>query len=401
MAISDFTVRMSGTVAYTDGSHGSFETVSTWRGTHAGLIAQHSSSESQEHFNQLLADKSTEVNAMFAVLPGTITFTTPAPTNDKTVDSFIMEISGLVTYDDNSKGPFIAQWVNGALDLLPDATVEHWAAVVDAGSDASSFMDQVFESVSGESGTTVNQIAATLSATMLPVGTPTVVTRGSGYSVTDELTASGGTATSDAVFVVSTVSTVLSQNETDFASTTATFTPGTGYNALDTITMSDGTVVTVDSVGTAGDVITFDITTVSTSGNTDSATLTQSATSGGGTNFDLTLDASTQGVFAATYKQSAGTNIGQYTVVPTDPVGHAAATGSGATFNVDWGVRTVVVTDGGLGYTSAPTVTFSGGSGTTATATVAADTSISAVTVTAAGSGYSAVATVTVPTPGN
>lgn len=62
-------------------------------------------------------------------------------------------------------------------------------------------------------------------------------------------------------------------------------------------------------------------------------------------------------------------------------------------------VESVVITDGGSGYTSAPTVTITGtgGTGATATATVT-DGVVTSVTVTAQGSAYTA-ATVTIAAP--
>ncbi len=59
-------------------------------------------------------------------------------------------------------------------------------------------------------------------------------------------------------------------------------------------------------------------------------------------------------------------------------------------------VRSISVTNGGTGYTSAPTVTFSGGggSGATATATTNADDEVNGVAVTAEGTGYTEAPTI-------
>ena len=71
--------------------------------------------------------------------------------------------------------------------------------------------------------------------------------------------------------------------------------------------------------------------------------------------------------------------------------------GTSFTLTGDWSaeVRTIAVTNGGSGYTSAPTVAISGssGSGATATATIAGG-KVTAVTVTNGGSNYHAGATV-------
>jgi hypothetical protein len=244
-------------------------------------------------------------------------------------------------------------------------------------------------------------LAATATATMRPVGVPAVVARGSGYSTGQTLLLLGGTFSSQASVIVSLLSTVAGQDETNYggAEFFGTFTPGTGYNISDTITLSDGTVVTVDAVGTAGDVTQFTVTSASTSGNGNLATLSQSSTSGGGSSFSLTQSVNNQGVFAGSYTQAAEVPVGEYTALPTDPVA-TSGSGSGATFNVDWGVRAVTVTAGGQGYEAAPAVSFggAGGVGTTAVAVLTGD-AVTAVTVAAPGSGYTARATVSIAGP--
>jgi hypothetical protein len=241
--------------------------------------------------------------------------------------------------------------------------------------------------------------AATATATMRPTGLVTTVARGSGYTIGD-LTVVGGTFSTVALLTAVNFSTVAGQTQANYTGGefTGTFTPGSGYNGGDTIALSDGTVITVNSAGaTGGDVLTFTVTSASTSGHANWATLTQSNTSGGGVGFTLTQDDDNQGIFTAVLKQVGEIPIGEYTVIPADPVS-TTGNGSGATFNLDWGVRNVVVADGGEGYDSAPAVSFSGGAGTTATAVLTADV-VTSVTVGAAGSGYSAVAVVTIAAP--
>jgi len=155
MAVSNFTVRMSGTVAYTDNSHGSFEASAIWRGELGGVVATHSSSDSQANFGQLAADRGGQLASMLAVLPGTITLTPPATLPDKTVSSFVMEISGVVSYDDRTpNGLFLAQFVNGVVDLFPAESAEHWAAVAGTGG-ANAMLTQVFDALAGSGNSTV------------------------------------------------------------------------------------------------------------------------------------------------------------------------------------------------------------------------------------------------------
>jgi hypothetical protein len=249
--------------------------------------------------------------------------------------------------------------------------------------------------------TLIDTATATATATMLPVGIPVVVAPGAGYSIGVELTLTGGTSTEAGKILIDSVATVLGQDETNYSAgeDEGTFSGGTSYSVSDTITMSDGTVVVVDSVS-VGVITGFTVTSISTVPHTSNGdTITQSFTSSeGGTGFSMTLGLVNQGAFSASYKQSAGVNLGKYTALPSDPVATTGPFPGGATFNVDWGVRTVAITDGGDGYFSAPGITFAGGSGTVATSALTGD-AVSSITVTAFGSGYNSVATVTVAPP--
>lgn len=242
---------------------------------------------------------------------------------------------------------------------------------------------------------------ATATATMAAVSVPSIATRGSGYVTTLSLTLTGGTFSTAAQLQPDSVSTVINQDETSFGATEfqGTFTGGSGYSIGNENTMSDGTVVTVDAVST-GAVTEFTITTASTTGNSNNAGLSQSGSTGeGATGFSLTLNIENQGIFAASVRLvSEVAQGGEYTVIPSNPVAQGSGTGSGATFNMDWGVNAVTVTDGGQGYESAPAVSFSGGSGSAATATLT-DDAVSSVTVTVAGSGHTERTTVTVAAP--
>jgi hypothetical protein len=113
----------------------------------------------------------------------------------------------------------------------------------------------------------------------------------------------------------------------------------------------------------------------------------------------MTLGIANQGVFAASRKIVAEVPVGEYSVIPADPVsttGGSFAPG-GATFNLDWGVKAITITDGGAGYSSAPAVSFSSG-GAAATSSISGGV-VTGATVTISGSGYSATPTVTFAAP--
>ena len=154
MAVKDFTVRVSGTVAYEDNSHGSFEASAIQKGNLGGVVAQHSNPDSLTHFRELYQDTAMGVDAMLAIFPGTITLTPLAGTAARQVSSFVMEISGIVAFDDGRVRSFVVQWVNGVVDLFPDETDATWAELTEGGV-ARSFLEQVFDAVAGVGNTTI------------------------------------------------------------------------------------------------------------------------------------------------------------------------------------------------------------------------------------------------------
>jgi hypothetical protein len=119
------------------------------------------------------------------------------------------------------------------------------------------------------------------------------------------------------------------------------------------------TIVSGGTGYTAGDVLTV------TGGTTGSTQLTVSTVSSGV-------------ITAVTITLNAG-----YSAIPTNPVSVTGGTGSGATFNLTYGIANAsfTITNAGSGYVEQPTVTFSGGggSGAAAYATVGSGTVIKSI----------------------
>lgn len=109
---------------------------------------------------------------------------------------------------------------------------------------------------------------------------------------------------------------------------------GTGYSIADTCTVVGGTgsatIITVDTVGMDGEILTYHISTV-----------------------------------------------GNYTVLPASPVSTTSAGGADAEFDIQWGLLSVTVNAGGTGYTSSSVLVVSGGAGSGATGTLTLTTSTS------------------------
>lgn len=254
---------------------------------------------------------------------------------------------------------------------------------------------------------------------------------GSGYNVGETITAAGGTSATAAVFEIATtelvsaainaagtgytpgdVSTMTGGSASTLAQVTIDTTEladltlnaaGSGYSGTDTITLtpvggttSTAVVITVDTVGGSGEILTFTITNpgvftanassftqASTTGSGTGATfhipvyaadaisittagvftseptdLTQTTTTGSGTG--LTLDTLSFGVNTLTVDTA-----GDYSALPSNPVSQASTSGSGtsATMTVSWGLLAVTVSNGGSGYTDDSRFVITGGGG--------------------------------------
>ena len=97
----------------------------------------------------------------------------------------------------------------------------------------------------------------------------------------------------------------------------------------------------------------------------------------------------------------AVTNKGDYTVLPTNPVSTSGSVnGVGGTLNVTYSVSSVQVTTPGSGYIGAPFVKFSTGNAS-AQAVVNSNGNVSTVQVLGGGNGYTAIPNVSIVDSGN
>lgn len=115
--------KAAGVVSYTDGTSGPFASVYD-----TGTAINPFALDSADNFDELYGDKSTDVNALKALLPGTITYGFGSSNRTKTVSDWWMELSGRVSYDDGTSGDWCVQYANGAQnDLGGDA---HFSAAL-------------------------------------------------------------------------------------------------------------------------------------------------------------------------------------------------------------------------------------------------------------------------------
>lgn len=150
--ISSFTFKISGVAAYTDGTSGPFESSYS-----NGIISNPFESESIINFSQLYTDEPTDVDALQELLtlgaPGGkyLNFIVSAPSQDKTISSWWMDISGIVAYDDQTYGSYCVQYRNGSFNDVYGKTNFHAILADDS---ASTVIVNVIQSVS--SGSTVS-----------------------------------------------------------------------------------------------------------------------------------------------------------------------------------------------------------------------------------------------------
>jgi len=155
-----------------------------------------------------------------------------------------------------------------------------------------------------------------------------------------------------------------------------------GYTSLPSVAISAPTTAGgVQATAVVGSMVNTGAAVASGgTGYTVGNTLTVLGGTPTGVSATLTVTAVSGGVVTS----ATPANFGQFSVLPTNPVSVTGGTGSGATFNLNYGVGSnpsFTITNAGSGYVEQPTVTFSGGggSGAAAYATVGSFTTIKSI----------------------
>ena len=238
------------------------------------------------------------------------------------------------------------------------------------------------------SGAVASARMGAVSGTVVVAGTGAV---GADYNVGNTLTVSGGTSTAAAIFNITGI----------VADQMALVGAGYNYNPGNRITIGgagyvSNVTVAVQTVDAAGAITGFVQVAgggirnaVAPADPVSGATLQGSSSnadiSGTGATFNVRWGVANLAVAGA----------GVYSVLPSNPVNTTTnGAGTGATIDVAWQVSNVVVSNGGSDFDSAA-VTFTP-SGAAATATVNAAGSISSVTVTNSGPAVTAIPTVAI-----
>ena len=143
---------------------------------------------------------------------------------------------------------------------------------------------------------------------------------------------------------------------------------GSGYTTLTGLTWTASAPTTAGGVTATGTVTSLGGVSVSSiaSGGTG-YTVGNVLTVVGGTFSSATsirVDTVSSGVITA----ATLTNGGTYTVIPSNPASVTGGSGTGATFNISYGILGLAIGTAGSGYIEQPTITFSGGGGSGAVA---------------------------------
>ena len=193
---------------------------------------------------------------------------------------------------------------------------------------------------------------------------------GTGYDVGNILEVTTGTAATKARAPVASV----------VVTNVALVDNGALYDAGNTITFSGAgwtqpLIITVDTADGGGNILTF---TMTQAGRRDAAVPTNPVSggvTGQGTGIDTDGSGATFNLTWGVYSFGTVTVAGDYTVFPSTGgsgtlTSIAPATGTGAKADITMGLLSVAVTSGGSGYTSVADaqVTFSGATGAAATA---------------------------------
>lgn len=151
--------KFAGVVTYEDGSHQQF----AGQIDPEGNVSVNSQPESAEAVSQVQTDQDW-LEDMLTQL-GNFSLTPDAPTLDKEVTSLVAELSGRVSYDDNSWGDFIVQFTNlvGVIPATPGSR-EHWENAATYSPTLANLVN-LFEGVVGSGNVSITSLSASPSGT--------------------------------------------------------------------------------------------------------------------------------------------------------------------------------------------------------------------------------------------
>lgn len=156
MAIKDLVFRISGTVAYSDGSHGPFEVSfnSASSGVASGIESDPFPDSSKLNFRNMDESLPGITSTVLGLLPTSVTLTPDAPSTSKPVSVATFFVTGQIARDDNTHDSFAIEWNGEEINHFPDETSTVWSEIT-AESETSDAVESLFDLLAGTGNTTV------------------------------------------------------------------------------------------------------------------------------------------------------------------------------------------------------------------------------------------------------
>lgn len=127
--VRSYALKLFGTVTYSDGSKGMFESTTDNTITRSLVAVSKDTTNPINDFALLNRDKHANILGLFADTTWVVTLTTTPPSVTKTVTDFVAFLSGLVAYDDNTKASFAVEWFKSNVDFRAADTASVGAAL--------------------------------------------------------------------------------------------------------------------------------------------------------------------------------------------------------------------------------------------------------------------------------
>lgn len=147
--IRDFVIKFFGNISYSDNTKEGFDLVLIWKNGQAEITSSSNLTDSVAAWQKSYHSNKTDNNAVLDLLESSPRFVPSVPTATKTISDFVLELSGTVSYLDNTTGVFNIQRSKGVLSQVFTDNNAHFNAILND-SDASLALDSLMASLVGE-----------------------------------------------------------------------------------------------------------------------------------------------------------------------------------------------------------------------------------------------------------
>lgn len=147
MAVTGFTLNLSGIIAYQDNTKGSFELSSIYQ-SNLTNVSYHDELETKYHFSQLCRNFPTELANFFSQSSSDINFIIDAIPPDKIATDYTISLSGTITESNNNTIPFLISDFKNSLISSDD---EGWTTLI-SDSNAKTFLVESLNAITDSFG---------------------------------------------------------------------------------------------------------------------------------------------------------------------------------------------------------------------------------------------------------